>query len=355
MKIAVGMSGGVDSSVAVFLLKQEGHDVAGTIMKIWDESYPASIKGNSCFGPEEAEDIEDAQKVCSYLGIPLHSIDCTKQYKDIIIGYFNKEYTAGRTPNPCVLCNKTIKFDLLPSLLAESGVEFERFATGHYSRITFDEPTQRYLLKKAVDQKKDQTYFLYRLSQEQLSKTLFPLGGLRKDEVRQIASDAGLPVHDKRESQDFYSGDYADLITSKDAKEGTIVDTSGNVIGSHKGIWNFTVGQRKGLGVFHKKPLYVISINVEKNEIVVGGKESLFSEGLLASHINIFVKELPQKATAKIRSNSKEVPCSLTGNKDELNVIFDEPQSAVTPGQSVVLYSEDIVLGGGIIEKTITR
>lgn len=354
MKIAVGMSGGVDSSVAVYLLQQEGHDVIGAIMKIWDASYPTSMKGNSCFGPDEAEDIEDAQKVCLHLDIPLHIIDCTKQYKDIVLGYFNNEYTAGRTPNPCVLCNKTIKFDLLPSLLADSGVEFDRFATGHYSRITFDEPTQRYLLKKAVDQRKDQTYFLYRLSQEQLSKTLFPIGELTKEKVRQIASDAGLPVHNKRESQDFYSGNYADLITSKDNTVGNIVDTNGKVLGRHKGLWNYTVGQRKGLGVFHKNPLYVISINKDENEIVIGEKEHLFSKGLTADNTNMIVKETPQKAHAKIRSNSKEVPCTISYKKNELKVIFDEPQSAVTPGQSVVLYSDDIVLGGGIIEKAIT-
>jgi tRNA-specific 2-thiouridylase len=263
------------------------------------------------------------------------------------------EYRTGRTPNPCVLCNQSIKFGILPSLLAESGITFDRYATGHYARIEYDETSGRYLLKKALDPQKDQSYFLYRLTQEQLSKALFPLGEYEKNKVRQIALDAKLPVHDKEESQDFYSGDYTELLDTK-VSEGNIVNTEGKILGKHKGIWNYTVGQRKGLGIFHKNPVYVISINKDKNEIVIGEKEHLFSKGLTANNITMIVKEIPQKAQAKIRSNSKEVPCTISCKKDELKVIFDEPQSAVTPGQSVVLYSDDIVLGGGIIEKAIT-
>ena len=199
-----------------------------------------------------------------------------------------------------MLCNQNIKFGVLPSLLADSGIAFDRFATGHYAQVTFDPVSNRHLLKKAVDTKKDQTYFLYRLTQKQLAQALFPLGEYEKSSVRKIAEEAGLPVHDKGESQDFYSGDYTELLDVKEV-EGNIINTEGKILGRHSGTWNYTIGQRKGLGISHSEPLYVIEINAERNEIVVGEKEFCFSNGLKATNLNIIAKELPSHGTAKIR------------------------------------------------------
>ncbi len=354
MKIAVGLSGGVDSSVAAYLLKQAGHDVIGTIMKIRDGGCaPVASKGNACYGPGEEDNIADARKVCEFLDIPLHVVNCSRQYRDIVLNNFKSEYYTGRTPNPCVLCNQTIKFGVLPTLLAESGIAFDRFATGHYAQVTYDTASSRYLLKKAVDVKKDQTYFLYRLTQKQLARILFPLGKHTKSEVRNIALDTGLPVHDKGESQDFYSGDYTDLLEVEHIA-GDIVNRDGKILGTHNGIWHYTVGQRKGLGISHTEPLYVLAINAEKNEIVVGEKKFCYSGGLQATDLTIITGELPARGTAKIRSNSKEVAGSFSLSGNALRVIFDKPQSSVTPGQSVVIYHNDIVIGGGIIAKAIS-
>jgi tRNA-uridine 2-sulfurtransferase len=352
MKIAVGLSGGVDSAVSAFLLKQEGNEVIGTIMKIWDGRQTTASKGNSCYGPDENEDIEEVENLCEVLGIPLYVIDCSRQYNEIVLKYFDEEYRGGRTPNPCVMCNQSIKFGFLPEFLKNSGVKYDRFATGHYARVMYDDKTRRYLLKKGLDDRKDQSYFLYRLNQRQLSTVIFPLGEYHKTDVRKIASDAGLPVHDKKESQDFYSGDYAELLTVKNS-EGLIIDTDGTILGKHHGTWNYTIGQRKGLGICSDRPLYVVAIDAPKNQIIVGDKTGLMSIGLRASNINIIVSHLPRTAQAKTRSTSKEAPCTISLKDNELTVVFNEPQEAITPGQSVVLYNGDIVLGGGTIIEAI--
>jgi tRNA-uridine 2-sulfurtransferase len=245
MQIAIGLSGGVDSAVSAFLLKQAGHEIVGATMKIWDGRSLHSKEGSACYGPEEEEDIRDASELCKLLGIPYHVIDCSRQYNEIVLRYFEEEYRAGRTPNPCVRCNEKIKFSLLPLLLEESGVFFNFFATGHYARVDFDRTLARYSLKKGTDERKDQSYFLYRLSQKQLSKVLFPLGGYTKEKVRAVAREAGLPMHDKQESQDFCAGDYTDLLSIK-SEAGAFVDSSGKILGRHTGICNFTIGQRKG-------------------------------------------------------------------------------------------------------------
>ena len=355
MNIAVGMSGGVDSAVAAMLLKEQGHNVTGTIMTIWDGSVdPKSVpKGNACYGPDEEEDIHDAQAVCDFLGIPLHVIDCSRQYSEIVLKYFRDEYCVGRTPNPCVMCNQNMKFGILPSLLAQSGVKFDKFATGHYCQVEYSEERQRFLLKKGINPKKDQSYFLYRLTQNQLKKACFPLGKMTKEEVRELAEKAGLPVKFKAESQDFYSGDYGDLISAEDAP-GNVVDLDGNILGQHRGIWNYTIGQRKGLGIAHCSPLYVVEINAEKNEVVLGEKDALKSKGLKAKNINIIYDEIPETAEAKIRSAAPTVPCVINSHSDdEFSISFVDQQLAVTPGQSAVLYDGDYVIGGGIISEVI--
>lgn len=354
MKIAVGMSGGVDSAVAAYLLKEQGHEIVGTIMTIWDKNNSSitKSKGNACYGPDEGEDVADAQKVCDFLDIPLHVIDCSKQYNEIVLSYFNDEYCAGRTPNPCVMCNQNMKFGILPSLLADSGIEFDKFATGHYCRVLYDEQSKRFLLKTGIYSKKDQSYFLYKLTQKQLSKATFPLGALTKKEVRKIAIDAKLPVHAKEESQDFYSGDYNELLSTKTGSgNGNFLDLDGNIIGEHKGIWNYTIGQRKGLGVFHCKPLYVIEINARKNEIVLGENDSLLATGLVTKQCNYISTARPQSVYVKIRSNSQAVKCNVSYKDDSFSIIFDEAQRAITPGQSAVLYDDDTVIGGGVISK----
>ena len=351
MNIAVGMSGGVDSAVAAWLLKEQGHNVTGTIMTIWDDSVEISTvpTGNACYGPDEEEDIRDAQEVCDFLDIPLHVIDCSKQYSKIVLKYFRDEYCIGRTPNPCVMCNQNMKFGILPSLLAQNGVKFDKFATGHYCRVEYNEKMDRYLLKKGINSKKDQSYFLYRLTQNQLKKACFPLGEMTKEEVRDIAEKAELPVKYKEESQDFYSGDYGDLISSEDSP-GNIVDQDGNTLGKHKGIWNYTIGQRKGLGISHCNPLYVIEINAEKKEVVLGEKDSLKSKSLTAKNINVIYDKIPEKAEAKIRSASPTVSCEVTSSSDDgFAITFCDDQLAITPGQSVVLYDGDFVIGGGVI------
>lgn len=354
MKIAVGMSGGVDSSAAALLLKKEGHDVIGVTMKIWKGGAAGHTPkgGNSCYGPDEAEDIELIKKVCAAIGIEHKEIDCTEQYERIVLENFRNEYLAGRTPNPCIRCNREIKFGVLPKLAKEAGLRFDRFATGHYARTAFDTGSGRWLLMKGLDSRKDQSYFLYRLSQEQLSTVLFPLGTMRKDEVRAIAKDAGLWVHDKEESQDFYSGDYSDIIGGEN-RPGDIVDVSGKVLGKHMGIWNYTVGQRKGLGIAFREPLYVLSIDALKNRVVVGTeKETLRSVFTVndCAWVAFEKPEVPFNAKVKIRSATPEKEAGIElFEKDTVKVILREPHSGITPGQSSVFYDGDRVIGGGII------
>ena len=353
MKIAVGLSGGIDSSVAALLLKRAGHDVAGIMMTLWPGGRTASVRKSGCYGPGEVEDIEAAKQVCSHIGIPFSVFDCSADYEDLVLRYFRDEYRGGRTPNPCVRCNQLVKFGLLPRAARKSGVAFEYFATGHYARIERDPLTKRFLLKKAVDGRKDQSYFLYRLSQEQLAETFFPLGERIKSEVRRIAKDAGLPVHDRKESQDFYGGDLNDILR-QDEREGEIVDGKGTVLGRHKGVWNYTIGQRKGLGIAFPVPLYVTAIDAMNNRIVVGPENDALRRSCVAARCNWIACEALGEATnawVKIRSSSKPVRATLSPlNRQDVLVAFAEPVLAVTPGQSAVFYQEDVVLGGGVIE-----
>ena len=359
MKIAVGMSGGVDSSVAAMLLKEQGHDVMGVIMSVWDGSVEAARAGagrHSCYGPDEKEDIAAAGKICEAIGIRLHVIDCVSEYRESVIDYFKKEYLSGRTPNPCVVCNQLVKFGALIGRALGSGLDFDKFATGHYAMVEFDPARSRHLLKKGADKKKDQSYFLYRLSQEQLSRLVLPLGNLTKSEVRRLAAEKGLGVSEKEDSQDFYGGDYRELLGAED-EPGEIVDGKGKVLGRHGGIWNYTIGQRRGLGIAHEKPLYVVSLNREKNEVIVGTRDELKSAGLAASGINWISADpppvIPFRASVKVRSASREAAAVITPSGDNGAVVeFEVPQDGVAPGQSAVFYDSDTVIGGGVIERT---
>jgi tRNA-specific 2-thiouridylase len=387
--VAVGMSGGVDSSVAAFLLKKQGYNIIGVTMKIWEGKGKGQKAAKSgCYGPGEAGDIEAAQKAAKKIGIPHYVLDLHAEYEQAVLEYFRNEYLAGKTPNPCVVCNQKIKFGFLLDKAQQSGIVFDFFATGHYAQTltdadferhglartemppvsasqcssrresVFSKRRTRWFLLKAADSKKDQTYFLYRLTQEQLAKVIFPLGGLLKDEVKKIALEIGLKdLADKPESQDFYEGaDYADFFDAGDSQPGDIVDTSGQIVGRHNGLIHYTIGQRKGLNIGGlKEPLYIIDIDSRNNRVIVGPREKLLARTLVAGDLNWISIEPPTsplKATAKIRSTQPEKTCTITPF-DELRVRvdFDEPQMAITPGQSVVFYSGDLVLGGGVIQR----
>lgn len=352
MRILVGMSGGIDSSVAALLLRDAGHEVVGVTMSVWRKGNPfAGEPGkHACFGPNGEEDIAEARRVSRLLGIEYHVLDCAAQYEQIVLENFRSEYMAGRTPNPCVWCNSLIKFGALPGLARESGIMFDRFATGHYARVGFS--GGRWMLRTAFDDRKDQTYFLYRLTQSQLSEVVFPLGNIRKEEARSLSIGQGLFTDDKHESQDFYSGDYSDLLQTT-PREGEVVDSSGNVLGRHGGYWNYTIGQRRGLGIAAERPLYVIALDARRNRVVVGHVEDTFGSALVTRRLNwISMERLgePMEISAKIRSTGSPKPALIEPLDDgAVSVRFAQPQKAITPGQSVVFYDGDIVVGGGVI------
>lgn len=354
MKILVGLSGGVDSAVAAYLMKKAGHEVIGATMSIWEKgrSFSGLMAGDGCFSPHEEEDINSAREICGILDIPYHVVDCTAVYKQTVLENFKNEYMSGRTPNPCVWCNAKIKFQALPDAAVKSGIVFDKFATGHYARIVFDEKSKSYRLLKGVDPKKDQSYFLYRLGQSQLARIVLPLGDKTKAEIRQIAKEAGLPVGDKPDSQDFYTGDINDILQAE-PKPGNFVTKDGKIMGTHKGFWNYTVGQRKGLGISAEKPLYVLGFDKEKNNVIVGFEDQNVCHGLTASTLNWTAgKPLcsPVCLCAKIRSSQPQTPVKVTPeSEDEIRVDFENNQRGVAPGQSVVLYDDDLVVGGGII------
>ncbi|OIP28191.1 MAG: tRNA 2-thiouridine(34) synthase MnmA [Chloroflexi bacterium CG_4_10_14_0_8_um_filter_46_9] len=354
-KIIIAMSGGVDSSVAAALLREKGYEVIGVTMKIWGgEALPGDGTRHSCYGPGEEEDVEDACKVAQILGIPFYTFDLKQEYKVEVLDYFCYEYLLGRTPNPCLRCNHKVKFDALLKKALNSGIEFDYFATGHYARVEYDESRHRYLLRKARDLRKDQSYFLSSLSQEQLGRSIFPLGNYTKEEVRKVAQTFGLGVEDKPESQNFITGGYSTLVEAA-AQPGPILDRQGNILGEHPGVPFYTIGQRKGLRISAREPLYVTAIDRERNAIIVGTKEEVYGDELIASELNwIAIEELkrPIEVKAKIRYRHKEAEAIVAPRgKDKVQVKFKELQMAITPGQAIVFYDDDIVIGGGIIER----
>ncbi len=356
MKILVGMSGGVDSSTVACILKEEGHEVIGATMSIWDKAkhYNITAHKDACFSPHEEEDIQAARAVCQKLDIPYHVIDCTKQYQKLVLDNFKQEYLAGHTPNPCVMCNATVKFEALPRSAAEQGVAFDKFATGHYARLLYNEELKRYQLRRAVDEKKDQSYFIYRLQQAQLAKIVLPLGGFTKSEVRDIARKYGLDVSDKPDSQDFYTGDINDILQTE-PQPGNFVNAAGKVLGTHRGIWNYTVGQRRGLGISADRPLYVIGLNKEKNEVILGYEEECCKEALVAGDVTwLSIPPLTEKTEIKVRLRSSQTPVAAVLAplaENAVSIRFFEKQKAVAAGQSAVFYNDDgYVLGGGIIK-----
>ena len=353
-KVVVGMSGGVDSSVAAYLLKEQGYDVIGVTMQIWQEEDACSVEENGgCCGLSA---VEDARRVASALEIPYYVMNFKKEFRENVIDYFTDEYLSGRTPNPCIACNRYVKWEALLNRSMAIGAEY--IATGHYARIE-RLANGRYTLRRSATLAKDQTYALYNLTQEQLAHTLMPVGAYAKDEIRSIAEKIGLLVADKPDSQDICfvpDGDYASFIrenTGREIPEGNFVTPDGKILGRHKGLIHYTVGQRKGLGLALGYPAFVLEIRPDTNEVVIGTYEESLTHTVRADRINFMsVEDLtePRRVFAKIRYNHKGAWCTVekTG-EDEIVCRFEEPQRAVTPGQAVVLYDREYVLGGGTI------
>jgi len=366
--IAVAMSGGVDSSTVAGLLRREQRPIVGLTMQLWNqrrlpELAVDGVSGRCC----SLDDVYDARRVAEHLGVPYYVVNFEKRFEREVIAPFVEDYAAGRTPIPCTLCNNFIKFDQFLETARQVGAS--RIATGHYARVERDAAGGRYLLRRGVDESKDQSYFLFGLTQEQLAHTLFPLGGLRKDEVRRMAAEMGLPVAGKSDSQEICfvpSGDYAQFVelylrergTPLESARGEVVSTSGERLGEHAGVHHYTVGQRKGLGVAAGRPLYVIALEPGSQRVVVGGGEELLRRRFVARDVNWIAFERldgPVRVEAKIRH--RFVPAAATVRPAEepgrVEVEFDAPQRAVTPGQAVVFYQGDLVAGGAWIEEVV--
>ncbi len=357
-KALIAMSGGVDSSVAAYLTKQAGFDCIGVTMRLYDNAPDAETETNTCCS---LEDVEDARSVARRLGMPFYAFNFKSDFREKVIHKFIRCYECGLTPNPCIDCNRHLKFDHLLRRGLELGCNF--VVTGHYAQIRRDDRTGRYLLYKAADLSKDQSYVLYTLTQDQLAHILFPLGGLSKADTRTIAEEQGFINARKHDSQDICfvpDGDYAAFMeryTGKDYPAGDFLDLDGNIVGTHQGAVRYTLGQRKGLGLAMGKPVYVCAKDMEKNTVTVGPNEALYSASLLADEWNWFPfarLEEPIRVTAKARYNQPPHPATVYPEENgTARVVFDTPQRALTPGQAVVLYDGDLVVGGGTITKVL--
>ena len=351
-RVVVALSGGVDSSTAAALLVDEGYDVVAVMMRLWATEYDGQLPNNRCCSPAA---VADARRVCELLGIPFHLLDLEDEFKRQVVDHFCAEYAAGRTPNPCLACNRHLKFGVLLRTALELGAQY--LATGHYARI--GRVDSQFQLLRGVDLQKDQSYMLYMLGQDELARVLFPLGAYKKSEVRALATQFRLPTAAKPESQDvcFVSdGDYRSFLAQRcpeTSRPGPVVDTAGRVLGQHRGVAFYTVGQREGLGIAARQPLYVLEIDMARNALVVGLKCDLLRAELLAEQVSYVAGSPPSQPVAvraKIRYRAEEAPATvvpLAGQR--ARVVFREPQPAITPGQGVVFYQEDVLLGGGLI------
>jgi tRNA-specific 2-thiouridylase len=368
MKIAVAMSGGVDSSAAAAILKEQGHELVGFTMQLWNQRRGLSVDEHGEPMPSRCcslDDVYDARRVAEELGFPFYVLNLEREFERDVVEPFVQSYLEGETPIPCVACNSRLKFASLDRTAVSVGCE--KVATGHYARVTFDEESNRYRLLRGRDARKDQTYFLWELTQEQLSRSLFPLGEMSKDEARDAARRYGLGVADKRESQEICfvpDGDYAGFIErylEAEGREGErpargeLVDTKGRVVGQHEGVHRYTTGQRRGIGVPRQLPLYVVRVEPETNRVVVGDAEDLLSAEFTAAGVNWVAFDEPQepvRADVRVRYRHQESPAIITPlGHGRVRVRFDEPQRAVTPGQATVFYRGDEVVGGGWIVK----
>lgn len=357
-KVVVGMSGGVDSSVAAYLLKEQGYDVIGVTMQIWqDEDVFKQSQEGGCCGLSA---VEDARRVAAVLGIPYYVMNFKADFQKYVIDYFVKEYERAYTPNPCIACNRYVKWESLLHRSLEIGADY--IATGHYARVK-KLPNGRYTIANSVTAAKDQTYALFNLTQEQLSRTLMPVGEYEKPQIREIAEKIGLPVAHKSDSQDICfvpDHDYASFIreeTGRTYEPGNFVDSEGNILGQHKGLIHYTIGQRKGLGITAETPLFVKELSPDTNEVVIGKNEELFTDTCYVSEVNFMSREMISDgdvAIGKVRYSHKGAPCKLYPKENGMiKCVFDEPQRAMTPGQAAVFYEDGNILCGGTIEKNL--
>lgn len=374
--VIVGMSGGVDSTLVTMLLKEKGCKVIGVTMSLWDGKIPDGINPKdlptSCYGPSELTNISECKKFCQENNLEYYVVDVKDEFRNEVLEYFKDEYRNGRTPNPCIRCNWKIKFGALLKGVEKLGIQYDYFCTGHYAKIVqpetgiFNSQIKPYMIANAIDKTKDQTYFLYRVSSEVLKKVRFPLASIKKEEVFEIAKKANLVAASREESQDFIPQQYFDMLFSdKPSIEGDVIDLDGNVLGRHRGIEHYTVGQRRGLGIAVSYPVYVHSIDAKNNVVVLSKNEDLNAHGLIADDFVWAGNIEPQveiQADVKIRLASKCVKATITKyipKDDEIfkgtswQVMFEDVQRAIAPGQSVVLYDDGVIIGGGIISKTI--
>jgi len=352
-KIVVGMSGGVDSTTAAAILAEQGYDVVGVGMRLFSANDTSSCCGIS--------NMDDARRAAEKIGIPFYLIDYQKEFKEKVIDYFIDSYIKAETPNPCIACNNHLKFGYMLEFAKSIGAEF--VATGHYAVVEKDPVTDRFLLKKGADKNKDQSYFLYGLDQHQLSHTVFPLGTLTKNRTREIAKEFGLKVHSKPGSQDicFIEKDYKDFIIANSPysqKPGRMIHRNGKILGTHKGLAFYTIGQRKGLGISSREPLYVIKLDVKNNEVIVGDEASLYFKEVILKDLNwIGFEKLNKKiiimCKARYRQKDFEASVEPIKNSDKINVMFKNPQKFIAPGQAMVFYDNNTVIGGGTIEKIV--